>query len=163
MIEPETLTKVGSRLFIHHCHRNFKRLVRSTQASLRQHTTWQLQSMRSRVKELARRRRGQQEAATIWTRCQTKRWRRMVEGQQDLPGVRPGPALPTPSTPSPLLSLPRSGQTVGSRCQFCFQGTQCSSWWSRSGCSTRFPGVPGCHWTWTSCCKVSSSSMYKSS
>ena len=128
--------------------------MRSTQASLRQHTTWQLQSMRSRVKELARRRRGQQEAATIWTRCQTKRWRRMVEGQQDLPGVRPGPAPPTPSTPSPLLSLPRSGQTVGSRCQFCFQGTQCSSWWIRSGCCTGFPGVPGGHWTWTGCCKV---------
>merc|ERR1719222_1138940 len=31
----------------------------------------------------------------------------MVEGQQDLPGVRPGPAPPTPSTPSPLPSLPR--------------------------------------------------------
>merc|ERR1719222_824368 len=31
----------------------------------------------------------------------------MVEEQQDLPGVRPGPVLPTPSTPSPLLSLPR--------------------------------------------------------
>ena len=99
--------------------------------------------MRSRVKELARRRRGQQEAATIWTRCQTKRWRRMVGGQQDLPGVRPGPAPPTPSTPSPLPSLLRSGQLIQVDANFASKALSAAAGGSGRGAAQGFQGFQG--------------------